>query len=115
MEAAALWVLVIGAGVVCARQVRVAWRGQHRLPHVIMPVSDHIAGHIESRGGVMWYEAPVPAPDHRCDPHTRGYLNGERVERCTCGAIRWPEAGVPEGGWLERNTRTPRRSGTVVQ
>jgi hypothetical protein len=55
--------------------------------------------YVESLGGVMWSNAPLPLPWHRCRPQTRAWLGLDYVERCPCGAARMS----PDGPWLERN------------
>jgi hypothetical protein len=42
--------------------------------------------YVESIGGVMWGEAPLPRWLHRCRPQTRGMMGADYVERCNCGA-----------------------------
>lgn len=57
--------------------------------------------YAEHRGGVSWYDAPVPRRWHRCRPQNRAYFAASGyVERCACGAIRGNF-----GPWAERNSR----------
>lgn len=58
---------------------------------------------ITHRDGVPWHKAPIPRRWHRCWVQTSGYPNGNRVERCACGAIR----GERYRSWMERNSRKP--------
>jgi hypothetical protein len=55
--------------------------------------------YTEHVGGLSWHEAGPPAWLHRCQPQTRGRLEGTYVELCRCGAIR----NRPHGMWRERN------------
>jgi hypothetical protein len=55
--------------------------------------------YIESLGGVMWNDARLPLPWHRCRTRTRGRFGPDYVERCPCGAARMS----PGGPWVERN------------
>jgi hypothetical protein len=57
---------------------------------------------IANMVGIEWSDAPLPPKRHVCLPQTRARLDGERVERCSCGAIRRDEPGFP---WIERNQR----------
>jgi hypothetical protein len=62
--------------------------------------------YIESIGGVMWGDGPLPYPWHRCEPQTRGWMGLNYTERCNCGAIRLSTRGP----WMERNsTRQDRK------
>lgn len=65
--------------------------------------------YIESRGGVPWFDAPLPRRLHRCDPQTRGCADdGVVVERCACGATRLLGR---RGPWIGKNeTRKGPRS-----
>jgi hypothetical protein len=51
---------------------------------------------LENRGGIPWYEAPPPPQRHRHWVQTRGRVNGERVERCACGAARLGHGWIAE-------------------
>ena len=62
------------------------------------------AHHID---GVTWFDAPRPHRWHRCKVQTWGVENGQRYDRCACGAIR----AVGGTGWFERNTRRRRKRG----
>jgi len=60
--------------------------------------------YLESVNGVLWYDIPVPPRWHRCKAQTRGSFDDCYVERCRCGAARFP---VYPGNnvWLDRNSR----------
>lgn len=68
---------------------------------------------IEHEGGVWWHEAPLPKARHKCWAQTQAIvtdgLGEERIWRCPCGAICYPDQG---GGWLDRNSR---RGNSVAQ
>ena len=55
--------------------------------------------YTESIGGILWADAGLPYPWHRCEPQTRGWFGLNYVERCACGAIR----DRNRGPWLDRN------------
>jgi hypothetical protein len=58
---------------------------------------------VENVNGVWWNHAPIPRRWHRCQPQTRGWVNGfDLIERCACGAAR-----RNGGRWRERNGRLP--------
>lgn len=57
------------------------------------------AEYMESLGGVIWHDAPLPRSWHRCRPQTRGQMGYGYTERCACGAVRKSR----NGPWLERN------------
>jgi len=50
--------------------------------------------------GVDWVDAPLPPRRHKCWTQTRGFILGDVVHRCACGAIR-----RNHGPWLDRNSR----------
>ena len=53
------------------------------------------------RGGLAWFDAPIPPEDHVCAWQSKGYTSTfDQVFRCACGATN-------DGGdiWLERNSR----------
>ena len=56
---------------------------------------------MEHRNGVEWADAPLPFWLHRCKPQTRGWVGFDRVERCACGATRFPLRFGK--GWTGRN------------
>lgn len=60
---------------------------------------DNAPDYVESLGGVMWNDARLPLPWHRCRAQTRGFLSLDYVERCPCGAARMS----PGGPWVSRN------------
>lgn len=66
---------------------------------------------IEHRGGVEWFDAPVPRRWHRCKAQTTAELLGpegfETVKRCVCGAITINMRGEKDH-WSRRNTRMRR-------
>jgi ribosomal protein S27E len=73
----------------------------------------------EHRDDIEWWRAPLPRRWHRCTPWTTAFVDGERVERCACGALRVSCRGCTQlhvafklrvscrscGQWLERNSR----------
>lgn len=53
-------------------------------------------------GGIAWYLAAKPDPDHECQPQTCGITETlQHSDRCACGAMRF---GV-WGAWERRNSR----------
>jgi hypothetical protein len=73
-----------------AAEIRRAWPGvQLEVPELV---------HLR---GVPWHDAPKPHRWHRCWAHTTVVIDGRRVERCPCGAIRSGGSRI----WDERNTR----------
>jgi hypothetical protein len=57
--------------------------------------------HLQHRDGhTDWYHAPLPRRWHRCQVWTTGVVNGRRVDRCACGAIR-----TDGRHWDDRNSR----------
>lgn len=55
----------------------------------------------ENKNGLWWYQAPLPRRWHKCSPWSSCWINlFDRVERCTCGAIRYNK-----GTWHEKNSR----------
>jgi hypothetical protein len=59
----------------------------------------HAGWYLEHRGGVVWPDAPLPAWRHDCVAQTRGFIQGEHVERCACGAIAFDGDGI----WVRRS------------
>jgi hypothetical protein len=57
--------------------------------------------YLESAGGVLWADAPLPRRWHRCRPQTRGWIRAGYTERCACGAGRL----AAHGRWAWRNER----------
>jgi len=56
---------------------------------------------IEHLNGIPWWEASIPPYLHRCSVQTRGWYNYlNKVERCSCGAIR-----MNGNGWSDKNSR----------
>lgn len=66
---------------------------------VPVPVAFPSGEWMEDLDGISWHEVPKPRRWHRCRAQTRGYVNGEYVERCACGGL------FVLGGWIERNGR----------
>lgn len=64
-----------------------------------MPYIENGGDRAESLGGVLWADAPLPLPWHRCRAQTRGRFVRDYIERCACGAARMS----PGGPWTERN------------
>lgn len=61
---------------------------------------------LEHRGGIHWNHAALPPRWHRCKPQTRGFMSGEVIERCACGAARFG----PGSPWVNKNeTRNARK------
>lgn len=54
---------------------------------------------MQNLDGIPWHKALKPFPWHRCRAQTRGYVFGEYMERCRCGALFILD------GWIERNSR----------
>lgn len=60
---------------------------------------------VRSRGGVDWFDAPIPHRFHRCRPQTMGWTKHFTwIERCACGAMRRDE----DLHWTWRNSRRKR-------
>lgn len=60
---------------------------------------EHGGDYIESLGGVLWADVPLPYPWHHCKAQTRGWFSLNYTERCACGATRY---GAREP-WIEKN------------
>jgi hypothetical protein len=54
-------------------------------------------GYVESLGGVLWADAPLPPRWHRCTTQTRGWIGLNWIERCACGATKL------DGRWIGKN------------
>ncbi len=54
---------------------------------------------------VWWYDAPIPPPEHECEPWTVSVFDD--IERCACGALRFRH-GPGSGLWGEKNSRKVR-------
>lgn len=65
--------------------------------------------YVESLGGVIWAEAPLPHWLHRCRVQTRGWIGLAYTERCPCGAMRTS----PRSPWVSKNERRRARRRTA--
>lgn len=54
------------------------------------------------RGGVPWYDAPVPPERHWCSVQTYGITRGYIVCRCACGGVMLVG---DQTTWHDRNSR----------
>lgn len=60
---------------------------------------------IDNKGGVPWWEAPIPRRWHRCSAQSTLQLSdSSTVARCACGATSITFPGE-KPFWLDRNSR----------
>ena len=68
---------------------------------------------LEHLGGVPWYKAPLPVPEHVCWAQTNGWYEYVRnIQRCPCGAIR---ANIGMGFWESKNSRKEKKEEAQCQ
>jgi hypothetical protein len=52
---------------------------------------------VHHAGGIPWFRVPIPSRFHRCKPYT----TSPWVDRCACGASRYPGSSY----WGQKNER----------